>query len=213
MLKAWKGGAFAKPPFKDFSVLFQVGAVATTPLKLFAKRVVPPPLFSSAWATTRRTLGWLFVPPSPLSLCCATTMCVCGASVFAFNPLKISIPVLCYTTDWKYVPLPPPLLPFTTKSCLRREKVGIVSHVSQCSLLSLFGNTEILLQFQEGFLSFVVQRWKNELYWSISTMYFTYMYLIYTVLSGWKFEKTPCIFLFSSPERCILYATFKPVST
>ena len=105
--------------------------------------------------------GYLY-PPLSLSLLRHYDVCLWGVC-FRFQPFKnFNTGSLLYNGLTVRAPPPsPPLLPFTTKSCLRREKVGIVSHVSQCSLLSRFGNTDNLLKIQEGFLSFAVQRWKK----------------------------------------------------
>ena len=82
--------------------------------------------------------GYLY-PPLSLSLLRHYDVCLWGVC-FRFQPFKnFNTGSLLYNGLKVRAPPPsPPLLPFTTKSCLRREKVGIVSHVSQCSLLSLF---------------------------------------------------------------------------
>ena len=201
MLKVWKGGAFAKPPFKDFSDLFQVGAVATTPLKLFAKWVVsPPPLLSLSHH--KAYLGLVIcTPPPSLSLLRHYNVCLWGVC-FRFQPFKNSnTGSLLYNGLRVLAPppsLPPSFLPFTIKSCLRREKVGVVSHVSQCTLLSRFGNTENLLKFQEGFLSFAVQRWEK---WSILKYKYNVLH-VPTVLSGRKWIFAYCL---KKPRTCFYF--------
>ena len=109
MLKVWKGGAFAKPPFKDFSVLFQVGAVATTPLKLFAKWVVPPPLLLSLSHHKAYLELVICTPPLSLSLLRHFDVCLWGVC-FRFQPFKnFNTGSLLY--NGLRVLAPPPSLP------------------------------------------------------------------------------------------------------